>query len=609
MKSCDKGSRGRLDGSELKSDEKYVRCTSCDRQVSIGQLHIYKGQFYCTDCFEKRKKVKDYDRRVAIKTIGVGGILATTYLLGLQKGSGSPVPVRDSWVGIYQPDLFKLPGVYNDPEYPLPGQAWYRIDAGVTAFHDGVQRTNIYSKRANGLVTISPTGIKNGQSAIPNDGADFGPDTLGTTTFGIQEAFDYMVTNRIFSIFLLSGTFQISNTVLLPSGFNGVTVRGAGVLSYNGPNTSNSGTVIQGSGDYTLFEWSDPSVFTQGWMFENLSFSAPTTTVPVVDLHQSEQSTNLLLNHVTVTNTSPFGVTGGNLEDATIVPSCLDMSGNEDSNLFACLFSGYSGNPGVKWVSGGGSISDFQSKFFNGIYVSAVTALFSGSVISGDGTGFNTLYTYTNVEFGTEELDLFGVYFNSSNMMGINAFSPVTSAPFGNKLIINAVGLLYPASTPLVSVNNEFIQVYLHAQGLTAANLINLFNVAPGVLLSAPFYPIVKIDNAVLTPPERKYNISVYAPQLPANPPLSGTVYQNLDPSGVEYKIYLPVYATIPGTAGKVAVALSPTSPPTQLIAKYISESTSSSSTEVIELTVPVLWYYSFTATGATFGTANVLAT
>ena len=82
-----------------------------------------------------------------------------------------------------------------------------------------------------------------------------------------------------------------------------------------------------------------------------------------------------------------------------------------------------------------------------------------------------------------------------------------------------------------------------------------------------------------------------------------------MDPSGVEYKIYLPVYATIPGTAGKVAVALSPTSPPTQLIAKYISESTSSSSTEVIELTVPVLWYYSFTATGATFGTANVLAT
>jgi len=37
-------------------------------------------------------------------------------------------------------------------------------------------------------VTVSAKGLANGQSAFQNDGADFGPDTPGTTTCGIQEA-------------------------------------------------------------------------------------------------------------------------------------------------------------------------------------------------------------------------------------------------------------------------------------------------------------------------------------------------------------------------------------------------------------------------------------
>ncbi|MEM3845292.1 MAG: hypothetical protein QXU98_06285 [Candidatus Parvarchaeota archaeon] len=42
-------------------------------------------------------------------------------------------------------------------------------------------------------ITVSAKGISNGLSNIPNDGADFGPDTPGTQTSGIQEAWNYAI--------------------------------------------------------------------------------------------------------------------------------------------------------------------------------------------------------------------------------------------------------------------------------------------------------------------------------------------------------------------------------------------------------------------------------
>lgn len=42
-------------------------------------------------------------------------------------------------------------------------------------------------------VTVSSKGIANRTSTIPNDGADFGPDTPGTKTNGAQEAVDFLV--------------------------------------------------------------------------------------------------------------------------------------------------------------------------------------------------------------------------------------------------------------------------------------------------------------------------------------------------------------------------------------------------------------------------------
>ena len=96
-------------------------------------------------------------------------------------------------------------------------------------------------------------------------------------------------------------------------------------------------------------------------------------------------------------------------------------------------------------------------------------------------------------------------------------------------------------------------------------------------------------------------------PTLSANPPVSATVYQNTNPYDIE--IDLPVYATTSGTAGYVTVAKGASSSSLTTIGnQFVNGSTSSTSVDIIRLRVPAGWYYEFTASGVTFGTASVFA-
>lgn len=72
------------------------------------------------------------------------------------------------------------------------------------------------------VVTVSPNGIANGQANVFNDGADFGPDTVSTTTSGIQEAINSLTTSAAGTglktggtVFLLPGLFVPTATIYL----------------------------------------------------------------------------------------------------------------------------------------------------------------------------------------------------------------------------------------------------------------------------------------------------------------------------------------------------------------------------------------------------------
>jgi hypothetical protein len=85
----------------------------------------------------------------------------------------------------------------------------------------------------------------------------------------------------------------------------------------------------------------------------------------------------------------------------------------------------------------------------------------------------------------------------------------------------------------------------------------------------------------------------------------SGTVYQNT--YGVPITIYLPAYATTPGTAGTVTAAFGSTNTPSTLYTQQIAGSTTSSQPGMCVLRVPPNWYYKFTASGVTFGTPSIV--
>lgn len=91
----------------------------------------------------------------------------------------------------------------------------------------------------------------------------------------------------------------------------------------------------------------------------------------------------------------------------------------------------------------------------------------------------------------------------------------------------------------------------------------------------------------------------------PASPLASGTVYQNTYNTPII--LYQPTYASTSGTAGSVAVALGSSSTPSTLFTKQIPGSTSSAEPDMVEVRVPVGWYYSFTTTGATLADAQII--
>jgi hypothetical protein len=90
-------------------------------------------------------------------------------------------------------------------------------------------------------------------------------------------------------------------------------------------------------------------------------------------------------------------------------------------------------------------------------------------------------------------------------------------------------------------------------------------------------------------------------PALPANPPVSGTVYQNT--TGGPIIITVPITATAVGGSGQWALG-STSTPGDWGGAEQIGVS---GEVHNMTLYVPNNWYWSLTATSATIGTASVL--
>ena len=207
-----------------------VRCYLCGKRILNRDLflfHAETGYYSHQSCFTESKTMGGNERRKAVKKIAVGAVLATA----IAAGAGKFIDISSQSKGSNSPDTqtiltsqgLILPALTSDPSNPVPGQMWYRSDAGVEAHFDGVQNRVVYSSEINdGNVNVTSKGIINGLSVLPNDGkGGFGPDTtkgataLGqygspyTQTTGIQEAINYSI---------ISGNYQFAQPVKISAG-------------------------------------------------------------------------------------------------------------------------------------------------------------------------------------------------------------------------------------------------------------------------------------------------------------------------------------------------------------------------------------------------------
>lgn len=117
------------------------------------------------------------------------------------------------------------------------------------------------------VVTVSPIGISSGGVAVKNNGANFGPDTVGTTTSGIQEALNSLptvtvvnsnnqfVSGRVGTIQLLVGAFLCTSRITIPPGI--ISLIGAGSSGWR---TSSGYTYGQNNAGTTIYSTANGSL-------------------------------------------------------------------------------------------------------------------------------------------------------------------------------------------------------------------------------------------------------------------------------------------------------------------------------------------------------------
>lgn len=151
--------------------------------------------------------------------------------------SGYPVtpPANVTAWGSYQTQASV--GTATSSRFITASSAWIAVSV---AIHPQTLWSGLAGKP---YVTVSPIGTTLGGATISNNGADFGPDTPGTTTSGINEA----VNSGAQVVYLLAGEFNCPGTIYLPALY-GISLIGSISSQVQPPTAPSSRISYTGSG-------------------------------------------------------------------------------------------------------------------------------------------------------------------------------------------------------------------------------------------------------------------------------------------------------------------------------------------------------------------------
>ena len=594
-----------------------VRCYLCGKKIlAKGDLFLFHqdtGYYSHQSCLTESTTISGNERRKAVKKIAVGAAVVGAIAAGAGKFFDVSSQSKNSPAAqtILTSQGLIPPSLTSDPANPVPGQMWYRSDAGVMAHFDGVQNRVVYSSEINdGNVNVTSKGIINGLSVLPNDGkGGFGPDTTSgatapgqyggtyTETTGLQEAVNYGISlspdsyhNPGVTIQLLRGDFYLNTDLYVydPGGnVNGISLKGSGrSVTYLIINAEDMNGIIPETGSPS------PSFSGEGITFEDLaiylsSSLSPNTVYSLVDLDNiSGTKLNFINCKFNTSGNSGFSNTnilihGGIYQSASGATSRLSFIGcvlnganvyNDSSNNYATFIAcDFNQGLNINVTTIYRAAYYFASMSFIGCNINAhiqlqgsrtIMMLVSGGNLAGE------IYVTGGYHF---------IYINSivlTNFTGDTAYVSISSGATLSSLILENI---YTPGSELDIVDNSGTINYFK---FTSAN-------AAGSTL-----PII--------------NVAI-SPSISANPPVSGTTYQNTN--GYDIRLKIPVtYSPTTTAAATLATGISSTSTVTTSTKVSIPAGATSGEILTYDMVVPAGQYYELVVTNATIGTVEVQA-
>ncbi|MEM3862399.1 MAG: hypothetical protein QW203_07975, partial [Thermoplasmatales archaeon] len=481
-------------------------------------------------------------------------------------------------------------------------------------------------------VIVSAKGISNGLSNIPNDGADFGPDTLlgasspsqygppYTQTSGIQEAINYVTSlPDTMEIVLLPGTYNITAPFVeygtAPSDQNPTLPGRYGLINVMPVSSLNKIKIISIRGAVTLPMGSGGSgelISSSSGAIINILTPALTSTGTPMVIYQTlfyvpanvQLYTSVSFQNIIVTQPAPCNIAAYFDGQTALADSYANNlwvgPTNEYNNFFTGIpstnakataynFNGYAGGGCFCGVLVAQQMYSAFGGNLNHVYIGDLTVQ---SCIHGIDITEGNPYGFAILGFDVQGV-LYPIYFTETF-----ASATIFIGGWQEEDYTANPTTTFPTNADIYTANN-MLSLFVGTLHINRGSIRTGSLVIEGTPISLFVGPSINA-NSVQSVSYKQYLV----PTIPANPPVSATVYQNTNMFDI--RIYLPAYATTAGTAGSVTIALGASSTPPTIGTKFINGSTSSSATEIIELVVPMGFYYEFTATGVTFGTATV---
>lgn len=469
------------------------------------------------------------------------------------------------------PNIFKdITAVFRQPPAPPP--------------YDRFNWHGLYGKP---YITVSAKGLANGLSDQFNDGADFGPDTPGTKTSGIQEAHNYRVSlakqypSDIYPysfypiVQLITGTFICDADIVVYPNNNGVLGQTATMPFVGMGRNSISQVIFQGNATY------------------GFDFSG---AVAGTNIHLSHLNLRANKNGLTSLINAQLGASsGGNYIElidiqfanigSAIATNALMLSGISFIYMDRCADELNSSTTNAINITGGAT----GSNYFNMIAYRG-----AGAIINIDASIQDT---HIDLKSGTQIKVTSNGQITNLLITGTNDYE-LTNAGTIDSFKYNAI---MQAPSPYITNSGTIDRLSFDgflAPSASSGNLISNTGTINWIVYEKSLKYI----------PNGTYKLSYQrpTPTISVNPPVSGTAYQNTLPYDI--LIYLPVYTSTSGTAGNVKASIGASSSSlTQVINEIINSGTSSSNTRTIILKVPAGWWYEFVGTTATFATAEVV--